>query len=117
MKTNQSHPEDAPQARVVFLTHPEEGAQGFARAIIEARLAACVNLLPAASIYRWEGLVEEAQEVLLVIKTSAARMQQLREHVLSAHPYDCPEFLGLVPGNVDARYLTWLLAASSGEQE
>ncbi len=113
----QSHPGEPSLARVVLVTHPAEGAQEFARAIVGARLAACVNLIPTTSVYRWEGEVEAAEEVLLVIKTSAVRMDELRAHVLSAHPYDCPEFLGLVPGEVEARYLTWLLAASSEEEE
>jgi periplasmic divalent cation tolerance protein len=125
LNTNHSHrpspghqpPGDPSLARVVLVTHPAEGAQEFAQAIVGARLAACVNLLPATSVYRWEGVVEAAEEVLLVIKTSSARMDDLRAHVLSAHPYDCPEFLGLTPGDLEGRYLTWLLAASSEEQE
>ena len=60
------------RARVCLVTHPVDGAQAFARRLVEERLAACVNVLPVTSVYRWEGAVQEDPESLLVIKTSSA---------------------------------------------
>lgn len=98
-------------ARLVLVTHPREGAGAFARALVEARLAACVNRLPVTSVYRWEGAVQEDEEVLLVVKTAAGRLADLERHVLAAHPYDVPEFVVLEPGAVAAPYLAWLEGA------
>lgn len=96
-------------ARVVLVTHPARGAQAFARRLVERRLAACVNLVPLASVYRWHGEVERAREVLLVVKTVAARLAALERHVREEHPYDCPEFVVLAPHHVAAPYLRWLV--------
>ena len=96
--------------RVVLVTAPDE-ATGLmlARSVVEARLAACVNLVPAVrSVFRWEGSIQEAAEVLLILKTTAARVETLRERVVSLHPYEVPEFVVLaVDGGLDA-YLAWI---------
>ena len=108
----------APEAaRIVLTTAPDEGqARSLARGLVEERLAACCNLLPGAtSVYRWEGAVEEASEVLMVVKTSAARLAQLRSALLARHPYDTPEWIVLTPAAVEPRYLAWLLGATSLE--
>lgn len=84
-------------------------ATAFARALVEARLAACVNLLPAMqSVYWWDGKVEQEAERQLVIKTARSRLVALWERVSALHPYDVPEFvvLPIVDGN-DA-YLRWV---------
>jgi periplasmic divalent cation tolerance protein len=95
---------------IVLTTLPADAdAATFAQALVEARLAACVNLLPVMeSIYRWEGNVEQERERQVVIKTSSSRMAALWERVRELHPYDVPEFvvLPIVDGN-DA-YLRWL---------
>jgi periplasmic divalent cation tolerance protein len=96
--------------RVVWVTAPDpEVARSLARAVVEEGLAACVNLLPGVrSIYRWKGAVEEADEVLLVLKTRADRVETLRERVEALHPYEVPEFVVLpVEGGLDA-YLSWI---------
>jgi periplasmic divalent cation tolerance protein len=95
---------------IVMTTLPADAdASIFARNLIEARLAACVNLLPRMeSVYRWEGTVEQEPERQLVIKTSRERVAALWERIRELHPYDTPEFivLPIVDGN-DA-YLRWV---------
>jgi periplasmic divalent cation tolerance protein len=100
---------------VVLTTLPADAdAAAFGRALVEERLAACVNLLPQMeSIYRWEGQVERELERQVVIKTSRLRLVALWERVRDLHPYDVPEFivLPIVDGN-DA-YLRWIAESTS----
>jgi len=96
-----------PSPRVVLITHPRRGAEAFARELLERRLAACVNLFPIASVYRWRGTLESAREQQLVIKTTAPRLAALRAHVSRAHPYDTPEFL-VLSAAAASRYGAWL---------
>jgi periplasmic divalent cation tolerance protein len=100
---------------VVLTTLPADAdAAAFGRALVEERLAACVNLLPQMeSIYRWEGQVERELERQVVIKTSRVRLVALWERVRDLHPYDVPEFvvLPIVDGN-DA-YLRWIAESTS----
>jgi periplasmic divalent cation tolerance protein len=95
---------------LVLTTFPADGdAEGFARTLVEERLAACVSLLPPMqSVYRWKGEVETAVERQLVIKTKAANVAALEERVKALHPYDVPEFLVLSVDAGSAAYLTWL---------
>ena len=85
-------------------------ARRIARAIVEARLAACVNILPGAatSMYRWKGKVESAREKLLVIKTSRERLAKLQAAVERLHSYDVPEFIALPIVAGSKKYLAWL---------
>lgn len=104
------------QDYVIVLTTLPADADGaaFARELVEARLAACVNLsAPMESIYRWEGTVEVETERQLVIKTSRDRVAALWDRVRELHPYDMPEFLvtPVVDGN-DA-YLQWVAESTS----
>ena len=95
---------------IVMTTLPADAeAAPFAHALVEARLAACVNVLPVMdSIYRWEGKVEQDRERQLVIKTSRWCLVALWERVRELHSYEVPEFivLPIVDGN-DA-YLRWV---------
>jgi periplasmic divalent cation tolerance protein len=95
---------------IVMTTLPADAdVATFAHTIVDARLAACVNLLPVMeSVYRWEGRVEQERERQLVIKTSRERLVALWDRVRELHPYDVPEFivLPIVDGN-DA-YLRWV---------
>ena len=85
-------------------------ARALASALVEARVAACVNILPAVhSVYRWEGRVMGDDEQLLVIKTSDARVEELREELFRRHPYDVPEFVVLPVESVSEAYGAWLL--------
>ena len=95
---------------VVLTTLPAAADAGaFAAAIVDSRLAACVNLLPVMeSVYRWEGAVQRDSERQLLMKTSGECVAALWERVRALHPYDVPEFivLPIVDGN-DA-YLRWI---------
>lgn len=98
--------------RVVLITAPDRGtAESIARGLVERRLAACVNLVPGiVSVYRWEGQVQQDDELLLIVKTRVDRVSALEDYVRAAHPYDVPELVSLAPERVEARYLAWLCA-------
>jgi uncharacterized protein involved in tolerance to divalent cations len=85
-------------------------ARRIARAVVEERLAACVNIVPGAvaSIYRWKGKVESARERLLLIKTSHKRLAKLQAAVTRLHSYDVPEFIALPIVAGSRAYLGWL---------
>jgi periplasmic divalent cation tolerance protein len=84
-------------------------AAAFARALVEARLAACVNLLaPMESVYRWQGQVEHEPERQLVLKTSRTRVNALWERVRELHPYEVPEFIVLPIVDGNDVYLRWI---------
>jgi len=99
---------------MVWCTAPdEEAAARIARALVEERLAACVNVLPGVrSTYRWQGAVESAAEVLLVAKTAASRFDALRDRVKSLHPYELPEIVAVKVALGSADYLDWALRES-----
>jgi len=84
-------------------------ASRIARALIERRLAACVNILPGVrSLYHWQGKVEEDAELLLVIKTTEAALEPLKTAVAEVHPYDVPELVVLAIEGGAASYLNWI---------
>lgn len=97
-------------ARVVLITHPARGARAFARLLVQRRLAACVNVVAVASVYRWRGALEESLERLLIVKTTAARLPALERALAREHPYELPECVALEPARVERRYLAWLSA-------
>lgn len=104
-----------PGLRVVLLTAPDAAsAEGLARALVEERLAACVNLVPGVrSIYRWQGRVEDASEVLLVVKTRAELGAALAARVRELHSYELPEVLELGVAGGSAEYLDWVRKETS----
>ena len=84
-------------------------AAALARALVEQRLAACVNIVAEVrSIYRWNNGVEDEREQLLVIKTTEERVEALREVVLERHPYEVPEFV-VLDAEAQGAYGDWLL--------
>ena len=84
-------------------------AEKLARALIESRAAACVNVLaPCHSIYRWQGAVETAEEVPLLIKSTAANYPLIEEMVRAHHPYDVPELIAIPITHGLPAYLAWL---------
>ena len=86
-----------------------EDAERIARALVERRLAACVNVIPGvASFYRWQGEVCRDEERLLVIKTRVERLEALREALVALHPYELPELVALPIEAGHATYLAWL---------
>ena len=101
------------EAIVVWVTAPSaDKAAELARTLVEEGLAACGNVVPGLrSIYRWEGRVHDEPEALLILKSSAARFEALRERVVALHPYACPEVLRLDVAGGHAPYLQWLLDA------
>ena len=84
-------------------------AVALARVLVDERLAACVNVLPAmTSVYRWKGAIEEDGEQQLVIKTTSDRVSALEARFQELHPYEAPEFLVLAVADGSAAYLQWL---------
>jgi periplasmic divalent cation tolerance protein len=87
-------------------------ARALAHALVEARLAACVNIVDRLhSVYRWEGRVTGDDEQLLLIKTTDARVDALREELMRLHPYDVPEFVVLAIESTSDAYGAWLLGS------
>lgn len=97
-------------ALVVFSTVGDpEDAERIARELVGRRLAACVNIVPGlTSVYRWKGQVEAEAELLLVIKTTRDSFAALCEALVSAHPYEVPEILGVPIESGHPPYLAWL---------
>lgn len=97
----------------VHVTAPDAAtATRLAHLLVEERLAACVQVVPAVtSVYRWEGAVETAQEHLLLAKTTAATFAAIRDRIRSEHPYDTPEVLAVPVVDIDDRYAAWADAA------
>lgn len=95
---------------IVLVTAPDlKTARVLAKAALEARLIACANLVPKIeSYYWWQGKLEQGAEVLLIFKTSKARLADLEKLIISKHPYDTPEFLVLPLTAGNKKYLGWL---------
>jgi periplasmic divalent cation tolerance protein len=86
----------------------KEEAQKIARILVERLLAACVNIVTVDSIYRWEGEVEQAQEWLLVIKTTDEAFDRVRAAIIELHSYEVPECISLSVEDGSAEYLQWI---------
>ncbi|HEY2359584.1 MAG TPA: divalent-cation tolerance protein CutA [Candidatus Angelobacter sp.] len=97
-------------ARIIFTTAgSQEEARKIANALVERRLAACVNIVPQIeSIYRWQHKVEMAQEWLLLIKTQAELFEQIRDAVKELHSYELPECVMLEVSAGSKEYLHWI---------
>ncbi len=100
-------------AVIVLCTAPDKPcAQQLATLALEARLAACVTLLPGAtSYYVWQGKLEQAEEVQMLLKCDSEHQHALMDLLKRAHPYDVPELLVLPVQNGDSEYLSWLHAS------
>jgi len=98
------------QARIVLTTTgSQEEAQKIARAVVERKLAACVNIVPRIeSIYRWQDKVESATEWLLVIKTEAKAFEGLRDSIKELHSYELPECVMVEVADGSKEYLGWI---------
>ena len=103
--------------RLVFCTCPDsKTAQALAHHLVERRLAACVNLLPAMrSVYRWQGQIEQAEEIQLVIKTCVDRLDALSAAIRLHHPYELPEIVAISPSAGLPAYLDWIRAQTREE--
>ncbi len=95
---------------VVLVTAPSaEKATELGRLLVSERVAACANVLPGIrSIYRWEGKVQDEPEALILLKTTRARFEALRDRVLALHPYQVPEVLALPVEAGSEKYLEWI---------
>jgi len=92
-----------------------EQAERLARVLVERGLAACVNVLPGVrSIYAWKGELHSDQECLLLIKTCAARFDELRRTLVAEHPYELPELIALPIEAGHVPYLEWLDQSTAG---
>ena len=102
---------------IVLTTLPADGgAETLASQLVEERLAACVNILPAMrSVYRWKNAVERADERQLVIKTTRSRLTALESRLRELHPYDVPEFVVLAIDSGSDNYLAWVSDSTSDD--
>lgn len=97
---------------LVFVSCPPDAADALASALVERRLAACVNVLPGLrSVYRWNDAVERADESLLIAKTTTAGYAALEAAIVALHPYELPEVLAVDIAAGLPAYLQWLAAA------
>lgn len=105
--------------RTVLMSAPEaETARRITRALVEEGLAACGSVIPGVtSIYRWQGAIEETDEVLVVLKTTEERAQGLTERAVEIHPYEVPEVLCLPVASGHPEYLAWLTTETRRAKE
>ena len=98
------------EARIVLTTAgSQDEARKIAHALVERKLAACVNIVPQVeSVYRWQGKVERAAEWLLIIKTSAAAFERVRDAIRELHSYEMPECVLLEISDGSPAYLEWI---------
>lgn len=92
----------------VYVTAPEDAAADLARALVEERLAACVNAIDCRSTYRWEGEVVREPEVVLLAKTTEAGFDDLRDRIEELHPYDVPCIERFDESAVLPAYADWI---------
>lgn len=97
-------------ALLCLITCPDAAiARRIAETLVDERLAACVNWIDGVqSVYRWQGTIERANEVQLLIKTSSAQFETLRARLCALHPYEVPEVLALSIERGSPAYLSWL---------
>lgn len=94
-----------------------DAAQAIARDLVEKQFAACVNILPGVqSIYRWQGAVEEAQEVTVLIKTCRTRYAEVEAAINALHPYEVPEILAVPIADGLPAYLQWMQACTLADE-
>lgn len=95
---------------IVFITSPnEKESAGIAHTLVGERLAACVNIIqPVRSIYRWQGRIEDEQEVLMIVKTKKTLFEPLQARVKELHSYSVPEIISFPLTEGNEAYLNWL---------
>jgi periplasmic divalent cation tolerance protein len=105
------------QALVVLTNLPDEAsAHALADALVGEHLAACVNVLaPCRSVYRWQGAIENATEIPLLIKTTAVRYAALEAAIRARHPYELPEIIAVPIAHGLPEYLDWVVAETRTE--
>ena len=111
-------PQETPQPIIVLMTAgSSEEAVRLADMLVDANLAACVQILPQLqSVYRWKGKVEREAEVLLIAKTLSSNFEELERRVREAHSYDTPEIVAVPATAISAPYSEWLTATLSSRE-
>jgi periplasmic divalent cation tolerance protein len=106
---------DSMHILICFVSAPSpEVAQALAMLVVEQKLAACVSIMPnVRSVYRWKGEVAIDEEVLMVIKTSQARVSELKDAILANHPYETPEFVAVQSTDASKAYADWVFASTA----
>ena len=101
---------------IVFITAPtEEEAAKIAKALVEEKLAACVNIIKGIrSIYRWQGKIEDDPEVLMVVKTREDLFEKLADRVKELHSYEVPEVIAMPITKGSEAYLKWIGEVTGG---
>ncbi len=106
---------NAMDAVVIFTNYPDkQGAIALAEALIEQQLAACVNVLsPCSSIYRWQGKIEAAEEMPVLIKTQQRHYERVEQLIKMMHPYELPEVIVVPIADGSPAYLQWITAETA----
>lgn len=101
---------------VILCTFPDSGqARQIGTLLVEKQLAACVNLIPAIeSIYRWQGKVETAAEVLAIFKTTTTAFPEFERVLAELHPYEVPEIIAMTPDKIAGPYREWVIGQTPG---
>ena len=103
----------AKEVLVVLVACPPDRAQAIADALVEERVAACVNVVPGLqSVYRWKGEVHHDTEAMLLVKTTRDRFEALKQAVLKHHPYELPEVIAVPVDRGHTPYLEWVIESS-----
>lgn len=98
---------------VVLVTCPPDKAQAIADALVQERVAACVNVVPTLqSTYRWKDEIQRDTEALLIVKTTKDRFDALKQAVLKHHPYELPEVIAVAVDRGHAPYLEWVVEST-----
>ncbi len=111
MRVSNTDADVTPMSVLLVITNcPDQPtAESLAAALVESRLVACVNILaPCRSVYRWRGVVEVAEEVPLLIKTSSERYTALEAEIQARHPYELPEIVAIPVDKGLPAYLQWV---------
>ena len=93
---------------VVLCTAPLCGSEKIARAVVEEGLAACVNISPVRSVFRWEGKVSDEREEMMLIKTERRLLDRLQARIKELHSYQVPEIIAIPILEGEGRYLQWI---------
>jgi periplasmic divalent cation tolerance protein len=106
------------RAIFVYTTYPSiVEAEAAGRALVERRLAACVNILPGmVSLYWWQGKIDRGEEVVMIVKTRASLAEPVRAAVKQMHSYTTPAILVLPIESVDPAYHAWIIGETKGEE-
>ena len=104
---------------LVYMTAPDQDvARRIGQALLEQRLAACVNILPAVqSLYWWEGQIQHASEIVVLAKTAASHFESLKACVLGLHPYEIPCIVALAIDHGHDPFLRWIEGQTRGGSE